>query len=342
MMWENVAMGTIDQDVVFPRAVTLTGDSSVHADEVHVAKRVGVAGSARADNVQSRKAKVGAVRTGEVSTRTLIAGDTGKIRVEGTLRVSGSIVYTPPSIDISASPFDATEEEPSAIDASGEGKQSPFKALAQQAKMMRSSFLEVEEDGGATLGSRDNNMVEVLRADVPHEPWRRVSLDTFESSALARGWHISDVAGVGQSVAQNSSLLSHCGDGNLFLGGHCRSGGDHVLFKKWESLPPHSELRLSAKVHFIDSWNNEAAYMSIDGHTVWTSAKAARQRPVGRAVPNLSVCGDERVADAVIGKKIDIVVPHRDALASVRFGTFLDEHACDESFGIDDVALYVH
>ena len=49
-----------------------------------------------------------------------------------------------------------------------------------------------------------------------------------------------------------------------------------------------------------------------------------------------------RMADAVIGKKIDIVVPHSGASASIRFGTILDEHACDESFGVDDVALYVH
>ena len=353
-------MGTIDEDVVFPRAVTLKGDHSVSAESVHVGQRVGVAGMTRAANVRTGKARAGSVRADEVSTRTLMAGDSGKIRVEGTLRVSGSIVYTPPSIDIAASPFDVQEEEPSAIvDPSGADKKDPFHALATQlapqlAPKKQSSFLEIEEDGAAKAISRAARSLDAaVRADLPHAPWRRVSLDTFESVALAQGWHVSSVGRGGggaisneatglQTVAQNASLLSHCGDGNLFLGGHCRAGGDHELFKRWESLPPHTELRLTARVHFIDSWDGEAAFMSVDGHTVWTSAKAARQRPADAASPHLSVCGDHGVADAVIGKKIDIVVPHRDALASIRFGTYLDEHACDESFGIDDVALYVH
>jgi hypothetical protein len=321
-----------------------------------VGKRVGVAGTTRAANLHAGKVRAGSVRADEVATRTLMAGDSGKIRVEGTLRVSGSIVYTPPSIDIAASPFDAAEEEPSAIvDPSGASKKDPFDAVATKLANAQSSFLEVEEDGGVATHGRAARAVNMeVRADLPHAPWRRVSLDTFESAALAQGWHVSSVSNGGggaisqedaaqrQSVAQNASLLSHCGDGNLFLGGHCRAGGDHELFKQWEALPPHTELRLSASVHFIDSWDGEAAFMSVDGHTVWTSAKAARQRPAGDASPHLSVCGDNRFADAVIGKKIDIVVPHREALASIRFGTFLDEHACDESFGIDDVALYVH
>ena len=343
-------MGTVDQDVVFPRGVKLTGDHSVRADEVHVAKRVGVAGNTRTSNLHARKAKATSVRSDEVATRTLAAGDSGKIRVEGTLRVSGSIVYTPPSIDIAASPFDAVEEEPSAIDdPSGAGKKSPFSPVKTQIANKQGSFLEVEEDGGLVgMGSRSatDRLNTVLRADMPHAPWRRISLDTFESVALAKGWHVSSSEGAAevaerQSVAQNASLLSHCGDGNMFLGGHCRAGGEHELTKQWKALPPHSELRLSASVHFIDSWDGEAAYMSVDGRTVWTSAKEARQRPAGDASPHISLCGDDRMADAVIGKKIDIVVPHSGASASIR-SNVLDEHACDESFGVDDVALYVH
>ena len=99
-------MGTVDQDVVFPRGVKLTGDHSVRADEVHVAKRVGVAGNTRTSNLHARKAKATSVRSDEVATRTQAAGDSGKIRVEGTLRISGSADATRAGI---AASFDAVE-----------------------------------------------------------------------------------------------------------------------------------------------------------------------------------------------------------------------------------------
>ena len=324
-------MGTIDKDVVFPRAVKLTGGSGIHADEVNAGKRLSVAGKTQTSNLHAQKVQGSTAGANEVSTRTLRAGDSGKIRVEGTLRISGSIVYTPPTIDISASPFDAEEEEPTVLDAKKAGKASPFKSVGRELAEQKAkvNFLQVEEDHISNTNS-----------DMAHEPWRRISLDTFESSALAQGWHIATGDGAAQSVSQNSSLLSHCGDGNMFLGGHCRAGGEHEISKSFAGLPLHKELRISARVHFIDSWDGEAAYMSIDGQTVWTSAKTARRNDAGSTT--VSLCGDKLLADAVLGKRIDIVVPHDEPAALIRFGTFLDQHACDESFGIDDVALYVH
>merc|ERR1711988_154023 len=38
---------------------------------------------------------------------------------------------------------------------------------------------------------------------------------------------------------------------------------------------------------------------------------------------------------------VDVVVPHTEPSVLLSFGNTLDEHACDESFGVDDVMLHV-
>ena len=41
------------------------------------------------------------------------------------------------------------------------------------------------------------------------------------------------------------------------------------------------------------------------------------------------------------GVPVDVAMPHTGATALIEFGSSLDEHACDESFGVDDVQLHV-
>ena len=38
---------------------------------------------------------------------------------------------------------------------------------------------------------------------------------------------------------------------------------------------------------------------------------------------------------------IDVSIPHSDDKVMISFGTTLKRHACDESFGIDDVMIYI-
>ena len=276
----------------------------------------------------------------ELKTRSLSAGKNGKaVRIEGTLRVSGSVTYTTPTIDLAASPF-------------------------------ASSFLETSEE----------MLVEKRKM---HLPWRRVSLDTFDQDL--ENWTITNKitkrnsgGGAGGAAAEEAATTtsflgrSHCGDRNMFLGGHCQTGGSHVLHKTFDlsrssalsspladeendSTPTpttpttpssstplstissyqHDELRIVARVHMIDSWESEIAWMSVDGNVVWTATGNAR-------INSLSTCGDAKQGDASMGKLIDIVVPHKVGTVDVKFGTSLDQHECDESFGVDDVAVYIH
>jgi len=181
--------------------------------------------------------------TAELQTRSLApSAPGGQIRVEGKFRVSGSVAYTPPIIDLAASPF--------------------------------SSFLQTGED----VDSID--VIASVSSDAPHQPWRRISYDTFDSNT--NDWQIRNIDNTTTHSTTSTTptnptnslqILSHCGDHNLFLGGHCKAGGQHVLHKQVDlsATGHHVELRVVAHVHMIDSWDGEIAWMKVDGNVVWTT-----------------------------------------------------------------------
>ena len=41
------------------------------------------------------------------------------------------------------------------------------------------------------------------------------------------------------------------------------------------------------------------------------------------------------------GVPVDVAMPHTGATALIEFGSSLDEHSCDESFGVDDVQVHI-
>ncbi len=86
------------------------------------------------------------------------------------------------------------------------------------------------------------------------EQWVMIEYDDFQGSAL--GW--------------NKEKFSVCGSNdNMFLGGHCNFGGEEV-FKVFNNLPAHNMIKITANFHFIDKWEGEEAFMSIDKVPVWT------------------------------------------------------------------------
>ena len=81
-------------------------------------------------------------------------------------------------------------------------------------------------------------------------------------------------------------------------------------------------------------WEGETAFLQVDGAYAWVDT--ARAHPNG-----LNLAGGPQ-PDARFGVPVDAVVAHTASSVLLEIGSTLDEHACDESFGIDDVALYVH
>merc|ERR1711907_475946 len=149
--------------------------------------------------------------------------------------------------------------------------------------------------------------------------WALVHHDHFENDH--ENW--SD----GSSFIQVSDA-----NGDRFMGGHCNFAAG-TMSKKYE-LPEHSHLRVQARAHFIDSWEGESAFLQLDDKTVWSQSVDARNSK------GLNIAGGDH-PEHKWGDVIDVVVPHSAPTVFLEFGSPLDQHACDESFGVDDVMVHV-
>ena len=131
--------------------------------------------------------------------------------------------------------------------------------------------------------------------------------------------------------------------------------------KVYLKLPTHTHLRMTAKYHFIDAWEGEAAYAKVAGSYVWTehhrAEKADKAETAGKAaaggdgasavvremkeMKGISLCGDDAVAERRFNVPIDVTVPHVGKDVEVIFGSMLDGDACTASWGVDDVEIWL-
>jgi hypothetical protein len=158
--------------------------------------------------------------------------------------------------------------------------------------------------------------------------WALVAVDDFDTGEQ-QDWLHPEVDGLPASFVQLSE-----GVGGSYLGGHCETAGTTVR-RRFDNLPDHSHLRLQARYHFIDSWEGETAFLQIDGKMAWMDTADSRDAP-----PGINVAGGPH-PERRWGVPVDVVMAHSGATALIEFGSNLDEHACDESFGVDDVQLHV-
>jgi len=132
----------------------------------------------------------------------------------------------------------------------------------------------------------------------------------------------------------SSNAVSAC-EGNKHLAGHCQENGGEVS-KTFSGLgKEHTHLRIQANFHFLDSWEGESAYLKIGDKVVWTDVHDTRS-----LLDGVDVCGGEH-PDTKMAVPIDVTIRHTDDTVDVAFGGLLDEHPCNESFGVDDVMISV-
>merc|ERR1712076_147876 len=180
----------------------------------------------------------------------------------------------------------------------------------------------VHFSGEMTLGSSmDVNGTTKVSSFIQNDvvQWALKHHDDFEGEV--KGW--------------DTTATSSCDGFDKHLAGHCQSVGGAVK-KTFTGLGRHSALRLQAQYHFLDSWENERAWAKINGKTVWTDLNDIR----GLHPNALNLCGGES-PEGKFAVPIDVVIPHVDGTVEVEFGADLDEHECDESFGVDDVSISI-
>jgi len=145
--------------------------------------------------------------------------------------------------------------------------------------------------------------------------WAMAFLETFEDNAA--GW--------------SKPVTSQC-NGNTILGGHCNLANGEVT-KTFTNLPPHDQLRLGASFLFLDGWTGENAYAKIDDSFIWLD-----NYDHGDGKSGVNVCG-AATPEKRLATPIDGVVAHTADSVTVTFGSDTQKHACDASWGVDNVMV---
>jgi len=155
--------------------------------------------------------------------------------------------------------------------------------------------------------------------------WQLVYSDDF--SAMGTGWSREEV--------------SQCG-GLFMLGGFCKFSTGEVN-KTFNTLPPHKQLKVVAKYHFIDRWIGETGYMKLNIGMNGCAVPVWSEQHTQEAGQNgISLCGNTEVAEGKFSVPVDVTVPHHEDSVSVTFGaTIGTADPCDESWGVSAVEIYV-
>lgn len=153
--------------------------------------------------------------------------------------------------------------------------------------------------------------------------WKLVRHEDFNSGP-AIGW----------SLLETSS----CNGKDFFVGGHCRIATGTVK-KVFDHLPPHQQVRVTGRYHFIDNWKGESAFLQLNNQYVWTDHTS----PHVTHASGIDMCGSTQYAEKKMSTPVDVTMPHSDSFLEVAFGSTgsPSEDPCHRSFGVDDVMVYV-
>jgi hypothetical protein len=136
---------------------------------------------------------------------------------------------------------------------------------------------------------------------------------------------------------------SFCGASrDLFLGGHCRFAATTTT-RTYANLPPHSKLKVTARVHYFDQWHGEAVNMAVDNQPVWSQDHhwcpeflKWMCRKYG-----MDSCGRDEPDRLSVKAEANLV--HSAPTLTLSFSSSLPQGTdpCYTSWGIDDVAVHI-
>merc|ERR1712048_419449 len=112
-------------------------------------------------------------------------------------------------------------------------------------------------------------------------------------------------------------------------GGYNTKAKGHDIKKTYKNLPA-GKYTISLDFIKIDSWDNENAYVQVNGKTCWTKKLAGQGK---------QVCGSKNGGWNEDRLKVSCTAPAVNNQFTVRVYTQLNSAANDESFGIDNVVL---
>jgi hypothetical protein len=152
--------------------------------------------------------------------------------------------------------------------------------------------------------------------------WTLVFSDDFDSGADP-GW--------------STTTTTSCGAWGTILGGYeVIARGTIDIDVSTEGIT-HTDAWVTMTYYAIDSWDGETAWIALDGSTRWSASVN------NHSTSYSEVCGWNRgyYGSYDSAWPFDDTVSHTAASINVLAGSTLDQGPTDESFGIDDVEVWV-
>jgi hypothetical protein len=165
---------------------------------------------------------------------------------------------------------------------------------------------------------------------------------TCDMTNKGGGWTrvaAEDFAMPGAATAFSRSAITTCGAFGSILGGYKTFGNDTVTATFPLRGVPHAEVRLTFELIVLDSWDSEVAFADLDGKRVWM-IRCDKLAPAtcNQTSDQCGWTGTDRLDGKV---PVDLLVPHTRDVAQLSVGAILDQGSGDESWGLDNVAIYV-
>ena len=176
--------------------------------------------------------------------------------------------------------------------------------------------------------------------------WKMVVHEDFdeygtEGRPAARGWNA--FSGHGKAA---SNLVGRCGRNisprtDWFLGPY----GSAEISKTFILPSDHTQAKLQANFHFLDGWDEQIAYMKINGKVVWQQGHSMCS--TFSVIPELTevclqkginACGGEG-AD-LMGVEIGHQLEYFSSRLELTFGATLEKDN-DAAWGVDDIRIWV-
>ena len=152
--------------------------------------------------------------------------------------------------------------------------------------------------------------------------WTLMFADDFESTPDA-GW--------------STSATYACGAWSTLLGGYGNTAGTEIDIIVDLYAVPHTEAWVELEYIALDSWDGELAYVSADGTTLFSQSQD------NHSTAYAEVCGWNRSFEGSYDSTwtIDDTLSHTDDDLELIAGSTLNQDPYDESFGVDDVMVWV-
>jgi hypothetical protein len=147
----------------------------------------------------------------------------------------------------------------------------------------------------------------------------------------------SDDFDSGADPGWSTTTTTSCGAWGTILGGYeVIARGTIDIDVSTEGIT-HTDAWVTMTYYAIDSWDGETAWIALDGSTRWSASVN------NHSTSYSEVCGWNRgyYGSYDSAWPFDDTVSHTAASINVLAGSTLDQGPTDESFGIDDVEVWV-